>query len=161
MKKLLLTLMLAAVSSSAVAEWVEVSSYSNDPKGKISECVVSQNEDGEDISITLRGFLAPKIGRHFTQGEFTRTVLVLEQAVCFEHFENWVQMFSDCHQDCAVSYISQVQIIEDFEQLPDYGRPVTVTGKTVIGRTGWHLTPIMVYVDSIEFPPRTTTNLPQ
>lgn len=114
------------------------------------QCVVSLNEDGENISITLRGFLAPKTSHHPVQGKFTRTVLVLEQAVCFEHLESWEQMFPDCPQDCAVSYISHVQIIEDFEQLPDYGRPVTVTGKTSIGNTGWHLTPIMIYVDSIE-----------
>ena len=114
------------------------------------QCVVSQNEDEENISITLRGFLAPKTAHHPVQGEFTRTVLILERAVCFEHFESWIQMFSGCHQDCVVSYISHVQIIEDFEQLPDYGRPVTVTGKTSVGHTGWHLTPIMVYVDSIK-----------
>ncbi len=160
MKKLLLTLLLAAVSTNAVAEWVEVSSYSNDPKGKISECVVSQNEDEEEISITLRGFLAPKTAQHPTQGEFTRTVLVLEQATCFEHFESWVQMYSACHQDCAVSYISEVQVLYS-KNLPDYGRPVTVTGKAAIGFTGWHLTPIMVYVDSIELLPRITTDLPQ
>jgi len=118
-------------------------------KGKISECVVSLNEDGENISITLRGFLAPKTAHHPVQGKFTRTVLVLEQATCFEHLESWEQMFPDCPQDCVVSYISQVQI-DDFEQLPAYGRPVTVTGKTVISHTGWHLTPIMIYVESIK-----------
>ena len=160
MKKLLLTLMLAVVSSSAMAERAEVSSCSNDPKGKISECVVSINEDEEEISITLRGILAPKTAHHPVQGKFTRTVLVLEQAVCFEHFENWAQIFSDCPQDCAVSYISEVQV-DDFEQPPDYGRPVTVTGTTTIGHTGWHLTPIMVDVDSIELLPRITTDLPQ
>ena len=113
------------------------------------QCVVSQNEDGENISITLRGYLAPKTSHHPVQGKFTRTVLVLEQAVCFEHLESWGQMFPGCHQDCAVSYLSHVQI-DDFEQPPDYARPVTVTGKTFLGHTGWHLTPIMIYVDSIE-----------
>jgi hypothetical protein len=149
MKKLLLTLMLTVVSSSAMAERAEVSSCSNDPKSKISECVVSHNENEEEISITLRGILAPKTAQHPVQGKFTRTVLVLEQATCFEHLESWAQMFSDCPQDCAVSYISEVQI-DGPANLPDYGRPVTVTGTTSLGRTGWHLTPIMVDVDSIE-----------
>ena len=149
MKKLLLTLMLVFISSSAMAERAEVSSCSNDPEGKISECVVSYNEDEEEISITLRGILAPKTAQHPVQGEFTRTVLILEQATCFEHLESWAQMFSACHQDCAVSYISEVQITGP-ENPSDYGRPVTVTGTTAIGFTGWHLTSIMIYVDSIK-----------
>jgi hypothetical protein len=147
MKKLLLTLMLAAVSSSTVAERVEVSSYNNDPEGKISSCIDLRDERYEDRDpiITLRGYLAPKTAHHPVQGKFTRTVLVLEQAICVE--------------DCITSNISEVQVINP-ENLPDYGRPVTVTGIVSMAYTGWHLTPIMVYVDSIELLPRITTDLP-
>lgn len=66
-------------------------------------------------------------------------------------------MFSACHQDCAVSYIGEVQV-DGFVQPTDYGRPVTVTGTTAIGLTGWHLTPIMLYVDSIELLPPENEN---
>jgi hypothetical protein len=126
-----------------MAEQAEVSSYNNDPKGKISECVDFRNENGEEISITLRGFLAPKTARHPVQGEFTRTVLVLEQATCFG--------------SGIASNVSHVQVINP-ENLPDYGLPVTLTGIVSMAYTGWHLTPIMIYVDSIELLPPENEN---
>jgi TonB family protein len=117
-------------------------------KSKTSECIDLLDEDGKSISITLHGFIAPKIAQHPARGEFTRKVLVLEEATCFDYREPLQGI-----PDVSASNVSHVGLSDLPEQLPDHGRPVTVTGVGWIGHTAWHLAPIMVSVDSIELLP--------
>jgi len=112
-------------------------------------CIDLRNDEGVYVEITLRGFLAYKTGNHPTRGEFAGTVLVLEKAACFD--DSGEDMDSG-YRDMIVSNVSHVHLT-GFERMPDHGRPVTVTGKGFLSHTAWHLTRVLIDIDSIELLP--------
>lgn len=117
----------------------------------------TENADGEINSpdITLTGISAIRKSEHPTQGEFSSIVLMLDKAACFHG-----SLFTSGDNPQPTPYMlpntTYIQLIlsgdENIESFSkdNKGKHFTVTGKPTYGISAWHITPILLNVDSFK-----------
>lgn len=110
-----------------------------------ARCIALRDDQGGYVEIRLRRFPAHKKCVHPVPGEHTSYVLVLDRAQCFvdrgEDMEGnfRTRIFED---------VTHVQITRAISA-SDIGSPIEVTGLGFLGHTAWHVTNVLLEVNSI------------